>query len=228
MPDDISIQVSGSIGTLTGSVGLKFDPFKAVANQAPPATLIPSQDFGRGRGPYVAPTSTVPTAFWFLDDDDSTPPGKIPSYEYQWGNFDKSAATAGNRQERKKDIFIDLTTNNSKELKVQAESRVDSILDLNNSFFGENPNGANKYFEVTYIYSEDLPLVYSLKDLGYGVDEITGQRVVYFAEENSADFVTGTILPDGSGIKTDSGTVISLLNGDDGVHLEASFEFIGY
>ena len=95
-------------------------------------------------------------------------------------------------------------------MKVQAEARVDSILDLNNSYFGENPNGVNKYFETTYIYSEDLSLVYSLKELGYGIDEIAGQRVVYFADENSAEFVTGTILSDGSGMKTDRRTVIKL------------------
>ena len=136
MPDDISIQVSGSIGTISGSVGLKFDPFNPVGNQTPPATKIP----GCGSERYVAPTSALPTAFWFWDDDSSTPPGKIPSYEYQWGNFDKSAESAGNRQERKRDIFIDLTTNNSKELKVQVGARVDSILELNNSYFGENPN----------------------------------------------------------------------------------------
>ena len=28
MPDDISIQVSGSIGSLSGPVGLQFDPFE--------------------------------------------------------------------------------------------------------------------------------------------------------------------------------------------------------
>ena len=238
MPNDISIQVSGSIGTISGSVGLKFDPFLPVGNQTPPATVIP----GCGSERYVAPTSAVPTAFWFWDDDFSTPPGKIPSYEYQWGNFDKSAESAGNRQERKRDIFIDLTTNNSKELKVQAGARVDSILELNNSYFGENPNKVesildiigenpgvvNKYFETTYIYSEDLSLVYSLKELGYGIDEIAGQRVVYFADQNSADFVTGTILQDGSGMKTDGGTVIPLQNVIDNVHLEASFEFVGY
>ena len=38
MPNDISIQVSGSIGTISGSVGLKFDPFNPVGNQTPPAT----------------------------------------------------------------------------------------------------------------------------------------------------------------------------------------------
>ena len=59
------------------------------------------------------------------------------------------------------------------------------------------------------------------------IDEIAGQRVVYFADENSAEFVTGTILSDGSGMKTDSGTVIKLPNVTDNV-LEASFEFIGY
>ena len=224
MPDDISIQVSGSIGTISGSVGLKFDPFLPVGNQTPPATVIP----GCGSEPYVAPTSTVPTAFWFWDDDKGTPPGKIPSYEYQWGNFNQSAETAGNKTERKTDIFMDLTTNNSNGLKVQAGARVDSILDLNNSFFGENPNGVNKYFETTYIYSEDLSLVYSLKELGHGIDEIAGKRVVYFADENSAEFVTGTILQDGSGMKTDGGTVIKLENSNDNVHLEAAFEFIGY
>ena len=224
MPDDISIQVSGSIGTISGSVGLKFDPFKPVGNQTPPADPIA----GCGSEPYVAPTSTVPTAFWFWDNDHGTPPGDIKPYEFQWGNFDQSAAMAGNKPARKKDIFTDLTTNNSNELKVQAGARVDSILDLNNSYFGENQNGVNKYFQTTYIYSDDMSLVYSLKELGHGIDEIAGQRVVYFADENSAEFVTGTILSDGSGMKTDSGNVIKLPNVTDNVHLEASFEFIGY
>ena len=53
MPDDISIQVSGSIGTLSGSIGLKIDPFKPVGNQTPPATVIPWLRFGALRGADV-------------------------------------------------------------------------------------------------------------------------------------------------------------------------------
>ena len=109
-------------------------------------------------------------------------------------------------------------------MKVQAGARVDST-ELNNSYFGENQNGVNKYFETTYIYSEDLSLVYSL--LSWGMDyEIAGQRVVYFADQNSADFVTGTIPQDGSGMKTDGdgNTAPNVVD----TYSEASFEFVGY
>ena len=60
MPDDISIQVSGSIGTISGSVGLKFDPFMPVGNQTPPAIIIKDS----GAEPFIAATTTEPFVFF--------------------------------------------------------------------------------------------------------------------------------------------------------------------
>ena len=57
MPDDISIQVSGSIGTISGSVGLKFDPFKPVSSPTTPATIFEDPGFGS----IARPTPLKPT-----------------------------------------------------------------------------------------------------------------------------------------------------------------------
>ena len=112
MPDDISIQVSGSIGTLSGSIGLKIDPFKPVGNQTPPATrllvAVRSPTWRRRLQCQLLFGSGITIMVLLLE---------IPPYEFQWGNFDQSAATAGNKPARKKDIFTDLTKNNSNELK---------------------------------------------------------------------------------------------------------------
>ena len=221
MPDDISIQVSGTIGTLSGSIGLKIDPFKAVGNQTPPADPIAGCD-----SPYKAPTTTVPTAVWWWDIDPGIPAGEIPPYEFQWGTFDTTQPEP-NKTARKLAIFTDLTKNNSADLEKQVSQRVTAIEQLNNSYFSKNPSNNNQYFDLSYVYSDDMSLVYSVKELGHGMDEISGQSVVYFPDENSAKFVVGTIQPDGKTLKTTGGQSIVLPNVTDQVHLEASFKLIG-
>ena len=175
--------------------------------------------------PYEKPTSPLKTGAWFWDVDDGTPEGKIPSYQFQWGNFDITQRT---KTQTKTSIFKDLTMNNSASLKKQVSSRISAINELNESVFQKDSGGESVYFDFSYVYSEDLALVYSLKELGRDVDDIVGQSVIYFAGENSAEYVQGVILSDGKTLKTDDGKRIVLPETSDNLHLKSSFDFIGY
>jgi len=203
--------------------------------------IIPGCD----KEPYVKPTSPLKTGAWFWDVDEGTPDrdihGKIPAYQFQWGNFDlKGPMSTGDvntgKGGTKEAVFEDLVNKNAASLKKQVKMRVDAISDLNDSIFRKNSDGENVYFDLSYVYSEDLALVYSLKQFGYGTDEIAGQSVIYFDSENSADYVQGKIQQDGSTILTDDGKRIQLPETTDpaykkiadNLHLKASFDFVGY
>ena len=89
--------------------------------------------------PYVDPNSPLSAGVWFWSVDVGVPDGDTPIYEFQWGNFEKLDLLS--KKEVIANVFADLTKNNSKELKQQINTRIDSIIDFNNSAFQKNAAG---------------------------------------------------------------------------------------
>jgi hypothetical protein len=186
------------------------------------STSIP----GCNKVKYEAPTSPLKAGVWFWNKDE----GVSPEYEYKfaWGNFKDTATSKASLKDA---IYEDYTKNNYKALKEQADKRIEAIKNLNKSTFQENSKGEDVYFDLSYVYSDDTTLLYSLDQLQTEKQKpnYSNQEVVYFDSLNDPTYKEGTIQQDGKTLKMTSGETKQITQDDyKNLHLKSAFDFVGY
>lgn len=180
----------------------------------PAAGEIPGCD----GAPYIQPQKSLNAGAWFWDVDDGVDPkkgAKINPDHLEWGatkaavGQDMVAVNAG------------LATKNI------ADTRIQAIKDLNLSPFQQNAAGANVHFKLTYIYSEDIKLQFSVKQMALKIGDIDNLDVIFFDKGmNDAHFVTGKV--DETNLKTAGGETVDISSSLDQVHLQVAYDTVSY